>query len=67
MHQVFHEQNVTSIDIISVENNSESFFDSTSIYLVVTGEKKNSGITVYEWDFDLDEVSTLRIKSLLWF
>lgn len=61
MRQQFHEQNVRSLDVILVEEEAISLQDPPSIYLSVVGDESNPGVTVYEWDFDEDEV---RIEKM---
>lgn len=63
-HQQFHIQDPTSLEFILVERDDVSLFDPPEVYLSVTGDKKNPGITVYEWDFDIETVTiTLFLRD----
>lgn len=41
-----------------VQRDEVSLFDPPDVYLSVTGDKKNPGIMVYDWDFNTDKVTT---------
>lgn len=56
--QAFHTEEITSAQIVDAETDEDFPFGGPIVYISLTGGKGNPGVTVYEWDFENNEVKT---------